>query len=509
MGLLLFALFSVISPLGKGQVAPIIPSPTIQHDSLVLTVNPDRSVGVGWNTTSTLPIPQNISSLYPAGYAIHSSSSFSQQANAVIETSKVQYQIPAQLYIQPPLSNVNSISLTATQTGLSSQGSLTINTNPAVILPANNIVISYSTSLTQIQVNASAQFYFFPAFTGTSSIAFLTNRTAFQTKWTSTFGNTTWITNTVSQIQNATSRVLAVTTFGGMINSIDSASASVSLRLVAQPSFAASDFVTGFENLLSMGGTPIPTGLDTIIRSALNLVTGESATLTYTGSTHTVVMQFTTNFVSDLDAQVNKLKNQFFQLIFTLVPSGTVIPAQVLFLNSTSVTVSKISTTSDLDLSTGTSSMTLQGLLFNPPTVGTNTNFTIPRLLQSIGAVPAPGVNFTLAGGSNSTYSVKVIVPAGTPAPSSTTANSATWTNLHNATTLSAVRFVVQRLPSSFLDLLLSPAGIAIEAIAAAAIIGGVFLYMRKRRATPPTPVPMAGPTPAPGLGPGPAPPTP
>jgi hypothetical protein len=127
-----------------------------------------------------------------------------------------------------------------------------------------------------------------------------------------------------------------------------------------------------------------------------------------------------------------------------------------------------------------------------------------------MGKTPAPGVNFTLIGGSDSNNQVKIVVPpSGTPQPNSMTSTSATWTNLQDASTLSAVEFQVQPLPNSFLTFLVSPIGLAIEAIVAIAIVAAVVLYMAKRRASK-TPLPMtSGPTPSPSLGPGPAPPTP
>jgi hypothetical protein len=168
-----------------------------------------------------------------------------------------------------------------------------------------------------------------------------------------------------------------------------------------------------------------------------------------------------------------------------------------------------MSTTSDLDLSAGTSSMTLKGLLFKPPIVGSNTNFTIPGLFQTLGKTPTPGVNFTLIGGSDSSNQVKIVVPIGTPQPTRTTSNSATWTSLQDTSTLSAVEFQVQPLPNAFLAFLVSPVGIAVEAIVAIAIVAAVVLYMAKRRASK-TPRPMtSGPTPPAGPGTGPTPPTP
>jgi len=127
-----------------------------------------------------------------------------------------------------------------------------------------------------------------------------------------------------------------------------------------------------------------------------------------------------------------------------------------------------------------------------------------------MGKTPAPGLNFTLTGGSDSSNQVKIVVPSsGTLQPNSKTSTSATWTNLQDASTLSAVEFQVQPLPNSFLAFLVSPVGLAIEAIVAIAIVAGVVLYLAKRRASK-APVPMtSGPTPSPGLGPGPAPPTP
>jgi hypothetical protein len=168
-----------------------------------------------------------------------------------------------------------------------------------------------------------------------------------------------------------------------------------------------------------------------------------------------------------------------------------------------------VSTTSDLDLSAGTSSTSLKGLLLKPPTVGSSTNFTIPGLFQTMGKAPAPGVNFTLIGGSDGSNQVKIVVPTVISQPSSRTSNSATWTNLQDASALSGVEFQVQPLPNSFLAFLVSPVGIAVEAIVAIAIVAAVVLYMARKRATKSSMPVTSGPTPSPGLGPGPAPPTP
>jgi hypothetical protein len=397
----------------------------------------------------------------------------------------------------------NSITLTATQTGLTSQGSLSISTN----VPTSSISGTFSTSPTKVRLNATALLYFSPTFfVGT----FLANQTIFQKIWNKTFANNTWTDHIVGQIQNATRQVIKVTAFNGTLNSMNTNSVSISLGFIAIPSQQSTDFVTAFESLLSTTSTPLPAGVDSIIRSALNLETGETLSLTYTGgSTPTIVINSTTNYVADLDAQLNKLKTQYFQLILSAVPAGTVIPASFLFLNSTSVIVSQMSTTSDLDLGAGTSSMSLKGLILKPPTVGSNTNFTIPGLFQTLGKAPSPGVNITLVGGSDSTNKIKIVVPGGATQPSGTTPTSATWSNLQDASTLSSVEFQVQPLPNSFLAFLVSPVGIAIEAIVAIAIVAAVVLYIAKRRSSR-APLPTtAGPTLSPGVGPGPAPPTP
>jgi hypothetical protein len=482
------------------------PSTAIQNDSLLFTVNPDRSVGIGWNTTTFSPILQNASMVFPPGYAIQSSSSFSQQSNAVVETTNVQYQLPTQVYTQIPYSLINLVNLTATQTGMSGSGSLTLDTG----LPVQSLNVVYTTSSNKIEANATAQIFFNSNFGGTP----FANQTIFQSTWLKTFQNKTWTDNIAIQIQNATqvpnasNHFLTVLAFNGTVSYPNTGSATVTIGFVAVPTGSAADFVTAIENALS---TSIPSGLDTIIRAALNLVTGESVKLGYSGTTGKLVIQYTTNYVKNLDSQLNSVKNQFFQFIMSLQPSSTITPSE-LFLNATTVTVSKISMTSDLDLNAGTSSTTLSGLLIGPPTVGTNTNFTITGLFQTLGSAQSstPGINITLAGGSDSSNQVKVIVPSGTPAPSSTTSNSATWTNVKNATVLSAARFEVSPLPFSFFAFLTSPTGWAIEAIVVAAIIAGILLYARKRRAPKlPTPLSSAGPTPAPSFGPSPAPPSP
>src|SRR5438094_7089368 len=200
-GLMPLALFSSISLFGHGQTSLSLP---IELDSLAVSVQPDGSGGVVWNTTSSLrTLTQNVSSLFTPGYAIHSSSSFSQQSSSVVQTSTIQYQLPP-----PAVSIFDSISLTATQTGLTGSGSLTITTN----VPTSTITATYSTSPTQVKVNTTSQFYFSQSlFAGTP----LANQTAFQTSWNHTFGNMTWTENIADQIENATQHFVTVTVFNG------------------------------------------------------------------------------------------------------------------------------------------------------------------------------------------------------------------------------------------------------------------------------------------------------
>jgi len=353
-----------------------------------------------------------------------------------------------------------------------------------------------------VKVNATAQLQFSESFFAGTPLA---NQTAFQTVWNRTFGNVTWTDMIASQIENATGHFVTVTAFNGTVTYPTTNSASINIGFVAVPSHAGTDFITVLDNILGpFGGS----GLDPIIRSVLNLQTGETVNLTYNGSTYTLTLQSTTTYVSDLDAQVNKLKTQYLQPLLAVFPAGTAPPSLV-FLNATSITISQMSTTSDLDLSAGTSSTSLKGLLLKPPTVGSSTNFTIPGLFQTMGKTPTLGVNLTLIGGSDASNQVKIVVPAGTPQPSSTTSNSATWTNLQDASMLSAVEFQVQPLPNGLLAFLVSPVGIAIEAIVAIAIVAVAILYMARKRATK-SPMPVtSGPTLSPGLGPSPPPPTP
>jgi hypothetical protein len=491
LGLTLLVLFSSTGSYGHGAVSLSLP---VQYNALALTVNPDRSVAVSWTTMSSIAaLTRNVSSLFTPGYVIHSFSNFSQQSSAVVQTSRVEYQLPP-----PAVSVVNSINLTATRIGITSSGSLTITT----YVPTTTVTATFVTSATQVKVNATAQLNFSQSFFAGTPLA---SQTAFQTAWNHTFGNRTWTDRIANQIENATKHSVTVSAFDGTVTYPIASSATVKIGFIAVPYPTGTDFVTVLENILSpFGGT----GLDQIFRSALNLQTGETLNLTYKGSTYTLTLQSTTTYVSDLDAQVNKLKTQYFQRLLALFPARTA-PASWLFLNATTITVSQMSTTSDLDLSAGTSANSLKGLILKPRTVGSNTNFTIPGLFQAMGKTPAPGVNFTLTGGSDNTNQVKIVVPVGTPQPSSTTSNSATWTNLQDASTLSAVEFQVQPLPNSFLAFLVSPIGLAIDAIVAIAIVVGVLLYAAKRRASK-APVPMtSGPTASPGLEPGRAPPTP
>jgi len=287
-GLMLLAIFSSLTPAGHSAVSLNIP---VRNNALSLIVNPDKSVGVSWTTTSSLgSLTQNVSSLFTPGYAIHSSSNFSQQSSSVIQTSRVQYQLPP-----PAVSIFNSISLTATQTGLTGSGSLTVSTN----VPTSTITATYSTSPTQVKVNATAQLNFSQSFFAGTPLA---NQTAFQTAWTHTFGNITWTDRIANQIQNATNHYVTVRAFNGTVTYPTTTSATVKIGFVAVPAQPGTDFVTVLDNILApFGGST----LDPIIRSALNLQTGETLNLTYNGSTYALTLQSTTTYVSNLDVQVN------------------------------------------------------------------------------------------------------------------------------------------------------------------------------------------------------------
>jgi hypothetical protein len=492
IGIVLITLLAATSPPSHAAVS----SGASHHNSLLLTVNPDKSVDVSLNSTSSFP-SQNSGNLIPTGLYIHSSSNFSQQPNAVVQNSVFEYQLPI------PLNGfINSITLKATQVGLSGNGSLTLTTD----LPVKNAKIVYSTSPSEVQINATAQLQLGCGLF--CSLTPLSSQSTFQGNWSRTFGNTTWINHVEAQTENATYGILKVTTFSGTVDSITPTAASISIRFVAVPSRQATDFITALDFVVSATGVP-STGLDGFIRSALKLETGETMTLTYTSSTGEVIVRSTTTYVGDLDAKLNSLKNQYFETVFSPFNFAHIpIPAQLLFLNSTTIRVSNIITISDIDLSDGTSSTTLTGLMLNPPTVGTNSNFTMPGLFQTLGTIPSKGFDLTLAGGSNSTYEVKVVIPQGTPPSNKTTVKSATWTNIQEAATLSSVQFQLQRVQGSPLSILTSPEAIAVEAIIAFAVVAGVLLYTRRKSSKPTTPITSSGTSSSPDPGPSPPPPT-
>ena len=488
----------LVSSIGPSANAQIV-TPPVQHSYLAFTVQPDRSVRVGWNTTTALPnstIPMNITSVFPPGYAIHSTSAFSQQSNAVVETTMTQYTLPQAVISQSQgILNYVSINLTSTQTGTSGQGTLRIDTTPSAILPISNVLVSFTNDLSSIDITASAQVHFYSSLTG----SFLENQTTFQSEWTATLGNVTWRNMIATQIQNST-RVLTVTTFSTNLNSIDPNSAHISIlfHAVANTSTPPNDFVSAFEQSLNV---TIPAAIDTIIRQLLLLSTSQTLSLAYTGSTNVVTIRTTTNFVVDLDAKLNSIKAQFFTFLLGNLPYGTPIPPAVSFIQSTDIAVSQMSTTSDLDLNASSVKTTLQGLVLKPPTVGPNNNFTIPGLFQTLGGAPQSSLDIKLIGGSNSSYTVKIVVPSGTTQPTSTTTNSASWTNVQNATTLQNVRFELVPTSTSLLGILTSPTALIIEGVAAVAILSGVFLLMRRKRAAvpAPAPTPVMGPAPTPG----------
>ncbi len=492
----------MMSPAGHG--ATTLPVTSVRNDSLFLTVNPDKSVVIGSNMTIYSSSFQN-AALFPPGYAVQSTSSFAQQSNAVVETTNVQYLIPSKL--NQNLSRViNSISFSGSQTGLSGQGSLKISTT--TLSPVENINVTYTTTSSQVMLNATALVQFSSSlYAGT----IFTDYTTFNANWTATFGSSSWRDPIVSQIENSTGHLLHVTAFNGTFTPApDFKTGIVKIGFVGVAS-GASSFIDALVNLLNALPPTLQSGLINIIQSVVNLQTGETVTMTYTGTSGIVTYTSTTNYVSSLDSQLNQIKGQFFQLLFNTDAALASNP-NVSFLNATSITVSKISTKTSIDPNTGMVNTSLSGLIINPqvPPSSTSTNFTIPGFFRLLGSLPlsAPGVNITITGGSDSDNQVKIVVPAGTTPPSSTTSDSATWNNVMNASELQNVEFQLQPLPFSVLGFLTSTPGFILEAVIAAAIIAAIALYARRRRTRMSQPLTPMGPTAPPAPSPGPATPT-
>ena len=183
---------------------------------------------------------------FPSPYK-HSSSNFTRQSSAIVQTTTIQYQLPPR-----SVGIFRSISLSDTQNGLTGSGSLTITTN----VPTNTITATFSNSPSQVKANVTAQISFNQQFFGGSTLA---NQTAFRTAWNRTFGNVTWTDRIANQIENATRHNVTVKAFNGTLTSIDSTQATASIGFVAVPSPSGTDFVMVLDNILTpFGGT----GLD-------------------------------------------------------------------------------------------------------------------------------------------------------------------------------------------------------------------------------------------------------
>jgi hypothetical protein len=487
-------LFSMISPSGHAVVSPSV---SAQHDALVFTVNPDKSVGIDWNTTTYSSILQNQSSVVPAGNPIRYSSSFAQQSSGLVETTTFQYTVPQQVLTNLVFNSINSINLTASKTGQTEQGSLTFNSN----LPLQQLTILFTVTPSEVNANATSQIIF-SSYSPYNETPFA-NETIWNTTWNKTFGNQTYTDTLASQIQNSTAQILYVKNLNGT-NSPTTSSTTAFVKFVAVPGGAATSFLAAFENIVNPF-TKNPTALDNLIQSVQNLVTGETVSLTYSHATTVVNFKSTITFVSDLDAQINSIKNQYLQQILNKTGPN---PPQNKFLNSTTVTLSKSSMTSDIDLNSGTYTSSLSGTMINPKVNATsNNNFTIPGLFQTVGSSQphGSGLNITLVGGSDSNNLVKVVVPTGTRLPSITTSSSATWYNVQNASELMNVQFQIQPKPFSLITFLTSPTGFVIEGIVAALVIAGIALAVKRKHTKTSMPVTPLGPTTT-DFGPSPAP---
>jgi len=495
-GLLLLAILSTMSPSGHAATLPLS---SVQSDSLNFTINPDQTVGINWNSTTYSSILQNQSAAFPPGDAIHSSSSFSKQSSGIVETTSFQYTMPQQT-ISAGLFAINSLNLTASQTGSTEQGSVTISTS----LPVQQLTVLFTKTPSKMSANATAQVAF-----ASSSIYLVTpfaNQTIWDSTWAKTFGNQTYTDHIANEIQNSTDQTLFVKNLNST-NVSSPNSATTTIEFVVIPGGSATSFLAAFENTvlkpIFSKNPNMLTGVENVIQSALNLVTGETVSLTYSNSTTIVNFKFTITFVSDLDAQLNSIKSQYFALL-----NKTMTTPQDTFLNQTSITVSGMSMQSNLDLNSGTYNSNLIGTVITPPVVGSAKNFIIPGLFTTVGSTKSSGtgMNITLTGGADSSNQVEVVVPTGTALPTSKTSDSATWLNVRNASELMNIQFQVQPKPFSLITFLTSTTGFVIEGVVGAIVIAGVAVALRKRHSRTSIPVTPSGPTSTPGFGPSPSP---
>jgi hypothetical protein len=421
MGALLLSLAVPIAPLALGQGS---------DSTLILTVFPDGSVSAGLVGTSvTTPTSPMGSFDFKAGITTSGS-----QSTIVVNGSE---SLPPGYANQYPYNTTNSVSVTGSFIGGVSKGSVSVQAVPGLDSPFSSFKLNYVGTSTSITAEGNTTVQYGTYASGGSTLEINASSIA------------TYISNAESNglNQSALNKELAqypgnftVQSFSITPNyGADSALVSGQFVLngnISEIPYLYANYITSLAGV-NASYTPPPSA--TLPLQAYNDILTSFQDYSYSVAYASGVIGFS----ATVHAAANLNIDQAMVPLADYAALNASTAAQAQFINTTKVDVSGFhldASGSDQPDGTFVSTVSAHGFTIRPAVSMSGGAFTESGLFNFLGYGSTSPANVTIIGGSSPVGSVALSIPSSVPAPTSTTSNSATWTDV-SLSALAAVGF--------------------------------------------------------------------
>lgn len=400
-------------------LASSVPLPAAAQSSnglLTLVVYPDGSVGASFSGVATTPSPTGtIPSILAQGSVETANGETTSSVNGTVT-------VPQSMMSQAPFNYSESLSATGTYSGGQSHGTVNVQAVSGVSSPLSSFTLTYQGTQSSLTVTGSATLQY----------------------GTYVYGGTTTDINAtyVAELVAASTYVFSVPYLNNYLALLPYANLAVSTATLV-PQYGTSSATINVNFAMTGNMTALPASFEAYAfcssgqvstaqcKAYFNTLYQSFASVqsySYNAAYSSGILGFTMKSTTSQQAGVG----DFLTTEAALGGSSSLTPSEEAFLNTTSISVNGFYfKLSERESSPGEATTNFQaGGVTVAPTVSIRNNSFNETGLFDFLANGNGQANVTIVGGANSAGSVSIQIPSGVPSASSTTANSATWTNV-------------------------------------------------------------------------------
>jgi hypothetical protein len=393
---------------------------TGSESTIILTVYPDGSVSASLTGVSVAAVAAPTGSFdFKAGATTSGG-----QTTIIVNGSE---SLPAEYLSQYPYNTSRSMSVTGSFIGGVSKGSVNVQAIPGIDSPFSSFDLDYQGTSTSITADGNATVQYGTYGSGSSAIVVnATTVAAYISEAESNGLNQTGLNELFAQYPgNFTVQSLTITSLYG------ASSALVSGHFVLDGNISEIPFLYAsyLESAAGVNATYTPPESATLPMKAYNDVLASFQDYSYKVAYASGVIGFS----ATVQAASNLNIDQALVPLAGYAALNASTAAQAQFINTTKVDLSGFHMdVSGSDQAGGTfkSTVSAHGLTLRPAVNMSGGAFTESGLFNFLGFASTSSTNITVIGGSSSSGSVGLDIPSTAPPPSSTTSNSATWTDV-------------------------------------------------------------------------------